>query len=170
MADAEIAESEEELVADPGPSPKLPLIIGLIVGLIFGGGGAVAYFLFMAPPSESDAVEVVETVEEEADPYYFELDRVTAPLLNSRNRIVGHVHLDLDVEVLDEDMVPYLDVREPILRHAANAALSQSGAGRAEQPMQIDYDRVAERLTLAFNEALGKDIVYAVRVKNAARL
>jgi len=169
MADAETLE-DEELVADPGPSPKLPLIIGLIVGLIFGGGGAVAYFTFMSEPGESDPVETVEAVEEESYPYYFELDRITAPLLNGRKRIVGYVHLDVNIEVHEEDMVSYLDVREPILRHAANAALSQSGAGRADQPLQVDYDRIAQGLTQAFNEALGRDVVYAVRVKNATRL
>ena len=168
MADEE--EQLDEALAEVGPNPKIPLVIGLMLGLFLGGGGAAGYFLFLTPPDESVAETEVVAVEEVVEPYFFELNRLTAPLLNNRRKIVGYVHLDVNLEVHDEDLVNFLDVREPILRHAANAALAEMGAGREDQPAQVDYDGVSALLAKAVNEALPENIVKAVHVKSGTRL
>lgn len=163
-------EEIEEPLADVGPNPKLPLIIGLILGLVFGGGGGAGYFVFLAPQPESVSNVEDVSVDEVPEPYFFELDRITAPLLNERRKIVGYVHLDMHLEVHEKDLVNFLDVREPILRHAANAALAEAGAGRDDQPAQVDYDGVSALLTKAFNDALTQEIVKSVHIKSGTRL
>lgn len=154
--------------AVPETNPRLPLILGLVVGLAIGGAAAAAYFV-LKPETES----VADTVEKvpPATPYYLDIDQMRAPLMDyQRAAVIGYVELEIQVEVSSEDEVDYIEMREPLLRHAANAILSKQGASTKDNPRQIDFDRVANDLTNAFNAALDKPVVKAVHIIKGTRI
>lgn len=177
MADDPKAAADGEATDAPPPEKKskLPLLIGLAAGVALGAGGAAGYFIFAAAPPP-EPVEVVEHVEPEVvedepkDLVFAKMERLSAPLIDAKGRVRGYVHLNLMLAVDGSDDQSFVRLRDPMLRHAANAVLAKKGVSAPDNPTKIDFDGTAALLRDTFNQTLGRPVVLSVRVVQAVRL
>ncbi|MEM8800130.1 MAG: hypothetical protein AAGF15_08630 [Pseudomonadota bacterium] len=153
-------------------SSKLPLIIGAVLGLLIGGGGAAGYFLFLTPKPENVAsIEVAETEEAEPVEYlYVSLNRISGPMLTKSGRVLGYVSYSMEFAVETPEKKAFLDLRGPELRHVVNQVLSQKGSGAEDNPRRIDFAKLATFLKKALNQHFHDDVIAAVNITQALPL
>lgn len=168
---AEEAKKDDADAAAPAKAGKrgLLLIVLPIVGLMLGGGGVAAYFLFLAPPAGPSQAEAVkeEPPPPPHVPAFVKLERLSAPLIGEKRALLGYVGLDLQLEVDGEDVAQRVKDNLPILRHAINMALNETGGGRADNPRMIDYAGIAATVKKAANDALHEPLIIAVQIQSA---
>lgn len=170
---AEEAKKDDAADAPPAKAGKrgMMLVVLPLAGLLLGGGGVAGYFLFLAPPpAVPGAVEVVEEAPPPPPhtPVFVKLERLSAPLIGDKRALLGYVGLDLQLEVDGEEVAQRVEDNLPIVRHAVNMALSERGAGRADNPRMIDYAGIAATVKDAANTALHEPLIIAVQIQSAA--
>lgn len=152
-----------------GPGGRKLLIVGLVAGLVLGGGGTGAYFLFTG----KDDAAATPVVEEQPKPpektTFIKLDHLSAPLV-SEGRVLGYVLLDLSLEIKGSEDELRVAQRLPALRAAFLKEVTANPIGREDQPMVIDYDGLTDRLRDLANRELGKDAIVRVLVTQNTRL
>jgi len=149
----------------PAGRGKLALLLGLAAGLLVGGGGVGAYFVFFAgaevkPLTSDDAARKTT---------FIRIDRLSAPLV-SDGRVLGYALLDLSLEVRSNGDDLLVAQRMPALRDAFLRAVTDSPISRVGEPLAIDYDAVTELLRDVANRELRKDVVVRVLVTQTTRL
>lgn len=155
---------------------KLPLILTLVAGLAIGGGGAAGYFMFLAPkeaPQASDekakeAAEIAKAAKRK--PVFVIVDRMSAPLIAEQKHVVGHVSMYIRLQVKNADDQDWVRDRLPMVRHAINLAMTQTGVNFPEDAHKVDYDGSAQKITDAVNAYLKTDKVIAAHITEAVRL
>lgn len=150
---------------------KILLIVGLVVGLGVGGGGAYLYFMDgqnNAPDAEFEA-EVAAEPEEPDDPQYVEIKRLTGPLISETGGVLGYVFLDVSLEVNGTDDQEYLSGRRAILQDAFLKEMSANPMSRPGQPGVIDYEGLQERFRRVGNGALNNQMIRRVLITRAQR-
>ncbi len=166
----EMPDNATEETAGKGGSKKL-LIIGLVAGLLFGGGVAAAYFLFLAPKPE--AVPVAEETPKE-DPklssgIFVKLERLSAPLVVN-DQVSGYVLLDLSLELVEAGDEAMVTQRLPILKDAFLREVTRAPIGKTDQPMVIDYENLVERLKTVANQELKRAVIDRVLISQTTRI
>ena len=94
---ADDIEGEED---EPPKKSKLPLLLGLVLGLIGGGGGfyAVMSGMILAPKTETEAAETVPELPEGApETVFVPIDPVVVAMPGSQNR--SHLRFRVELEV-----------------------------------------------------------------------
>ncbi|HEY4546633.1 MAG TPA: flagellar basal body-associated FliL family protein [Pedomonas sp.] len=149
------------------PSKLVPVLLA-VVGLLLGGGGATAYFLFLAPNAsdKSEAEAPAEPKGPPAPPEFVEINRLTVPLINPEGSLSGYMNLDLKFEVKVED-VEFVKARIPMMRHAINETLSRTSVADKGNPLLLDYPAAQRVLRDAVNGTLGRDAVRTVQITTA---
>lgn len=149
------------------PSKLVPVLL-TVVGLLLGGGGATAYFLFLAPHSAGKA-EAEAPAEPEGPPLppeFVEVSRLTVPLVNPEGSLSGYMNLELKFEVAAQD-AEYVKARIPMVRHAINETLSRTSIADQNNSMLLDYAVAQRVLREAANRALEREVVRTVQITTA---
>lgn len=165
----------EDLPAAEPKKSKLPLILMLIGGLAIGGGGATGYFMFAAPKAEMGRTGQTDDQKEKEKlsarkPKFVDVDRVSAPLINNRMVVVGHVSMYIRLQVKNDDDIDWLRDRLPMVRHAINLSVTKNGVNFPDSPFSVDYDGAAKRIAESVSAYLQTDKVLAVHITEAVRL
>ncbi len=180
-----MADEDEGIDADgiegtkEGRSGRMKLIVGLSIGLVVGGGGVYGGLIFMGGDDGAAPEPVVEeeVVEEEPAPavdlVYLVVERMPAPLVNSRGDLIGYVFLDLSLRIDNEgvtaDNQSFASERMPRIQNAFIRAISQNGLTKPGTNGEIDYDRVESYLLDAVNTTLGEGYITNVHITRALR-
>lgn len=168
-------ENVDELPAAEPKKSKLPLILMLIGGLAIGGGGATGYFMFAAPKAETAQTDQTDDQKEKEQlaarkPKFVDVDRVSAPLINERKVVVGHVSMYIRLQVKDDDDIDWIRDRLPMVRHAINLSVTKTGVNFPDSPFAVDYDGAAKRIAASIGAYLQTDKVLAAHIAEAVRL
>lgn len=165
-----MSETPEQEQTKPRKRSKLPLVAGLAAGLILGGGGAAGYFLFLTGGRPAPPQPVAQPAAKAPPKTFFvKVDRLSAPLVDGQ-RVVAYVLLDLSLEIKDSDVELMIAQRMPALRDAFLREMTRTTISRADQPLIVDFDALAERLRSAANAELQRDGVLRVLVTQTTRL
>ncbi|MEE8371444.1 MAG: hypothetical protein V3R73_04785 [Sphingomonadales bacterium] len=174
MADKEdVEEGEEERGPAKEPMPKLVkrilvVSLGLLGSLLIFFGSQ--FFLFSSGEQGPGGPE--EAVEEElpaVDILWLEIKRIPASLTDANGRYLGTVFFDFKLELRTTEDQSYVSQQMPRIQHEFLKAVSVQGIGKKDAPTMIDYDRVAEMLKVAANNALGRDLVHSVVIPRGLR-
>ncbi len=178
MAEEPKAGDSTSVAAEKKPSKKL-LIIGLVLGLALGGGGAAAVFLTKgdAPAEGKDGEhvgndadgdpEAVETPVVETA--FVKLDRLSAPFVY-QGRILGYVLLDLSLEVEKGPQEMRIAQQLPSLRAAFLIEVTERPIGKPDQPTVIDYEGASQRLLDVANRELKGAELRRILITQSTRL
>lgn len=159
--------SEDSDAAPAKPKKPMGLLIGLLVaGLALGGGGASAYFMFLAPPPGEKSAEAEEPAKPEVPPVFINVDRMTVPMLDDQKRLVRYVSVNLTLAV-DPEQEDFVKPRLPMVRHGINQALSTRAVSQKDNDNLLDYDRAEAAFREGANEALGKAAILSVKITSA---
>lgn len=150
-----------------GGRSRLALILGITAGLLLGGGGVGAYFVFFAAPQSGDATTDASSATRKTT--FIRIDRLSAPL-SADGRVVAYALLDLSLEVRSNGDDILIAQRMPALRDAFLREVTDNSISREGQPLVIDYDAVTTRLRDVANRELRKDVVLRVLVTQTTRL
>ncbi len=142
---------------------KTTLLLAVLGGLAFGGGGASAWFLLnghVAPTAQA-----AEPTDGKLD--FVTVPRLTVPMADDNGNILGYVTLDLALQVVP-DKAEYVKQRIPMIRHGLNALLYGGGNfGKAAQPEQMDIKRATPAMLKAANAALDEPVIKSLSVITA---
>ncbi|MDA5194092.1 hypothetical protein [Govanella unica] len=144
------------------------LLLGLVVGLLLGGGGAAGFFLFLQPkpaavaPQPEAAKPVLEAV-------FVKLDRLSAPVI-SGDVVLGYMLFDLSLEVKKASDELLVVKRLPALRAAFLREVTSTSIGKPDQPFVVDYDGLTGRLKEVANRELGQGVLSRVLVVQTTRI
>jgi flagellar basal body-associated protein FliL len=117
-----------------------------------------------------EAAEIVETgtqTQVKSVPQeilWFELERLPAELVGEDGKVIGSIFIDLRLAVRGTTDQAYLSQHLHDVRMAILKALASAGVGRAEAPLEIDYERVAAMILSAANQALDRPVVQEVSI------
>ena len=160
------AETETEVLEVRKPSRLVPVLLA-VIGLLLGGGGASAWFLFLAPQSSQQAEDGPEEPKgPPVPPEFVDINRLTIALVDPTGHLTGHMSLDLKFEVAVEDL-DFVKARIPMMRHSINSTLSTTSIADKNNPMMLDYPLAQRVLRDAVNRALGRDAVRSVQIVRA---
>ncbi len=149
------------------PQPKasrITLLIAVLGGLAFGGGGASAWFLLRGEGVNA-ALAASDTPVTPAS--YVTVPRLTVPMVGQNTELLGYITLDLALEV-PADRAEYIKQHIPMIRHGLNALLYGGGDfGKPDQPEQLDLKRATPAMLKAANDALAEPVIQSLSVITA---
>ncbi len=160
------AASDAEVLEVKKPSRLVPVLLA-VIGLLLGGGGATAWFLFLAPQSSQQSADAPEEPDgPPVPPEFVEINRLTVALVDQTGTLTGHMSLDLKFEVGVQDL-DFVKARIPMIRHSINATLSETAIADKKNPLMLDYPVAQRVLREAANRALGNSAVLSVQIVRA---
>jgi flagellar FliL protein len=158
-----MADAEEQTEEEPKKGSKMPLIIGLVLALIGGGGGFYATWSGMLLASESDSQAAEDTpVPLNDDVTYVSVDPLVISLDKSANSRHLRFRADLEVPTIFQDEVTkvlprVVDVLNSYLRAVDTGDLEDRAALtrlRAQMLRRVQVvvgrDRVTDLLVMEF--------------------
>jgi flagellar basal body-associated protein FliL len=149
------------------PQPKGrqgSLLLAVLGGLAFGGGGASAWFL-LTDQTISTAQAAVPEAQNESS--FVNIPRLTVPMSDPTGNLLGYITLDLALQVPSgkaEDVKQHI----PMIRHQLNDLLYGGGNyGKPDQPEQLDIKRATPAMLKAANAALPEPVITSLSVITA---
>jgi len=159
----------EEVKVEEGGSSKVFLILGLLVGVAFGGG---AGFYFSgggdAETPTDKTVEKKEIVYEDLISVPFE--RLAVPVYKvqgSRRRFVGNYFINADIQVAGETNQIAIKRSLAQLQHGFISAISKSDLMKEDSQAELDLDKLADVFKKKSDEIMGSGIVVNVSITEA---
>ncbi len=149
------------------PQPKasrIALLIAVLGGLAFGGGGASTWFLL-----RGEGINTAQSAPNTSGTTvsYVTIPRLTVPMVGQDTDLLGYITLDLALEV-PADRAEYLKQHIPMIRHGLNALLYGGGDfGKPDQPEQLDIKRATPAMLKAANAALAEPVIKSLSVITA---
>lgn len=159
------AEAAAEALAVKKPSRLVPVLLA-VAGLLLGGGGASAWFLYLAPQSGAEGEAPARPKGPPAPPVFIDINRLTIPLVSPEGALSRYMSLDMKFEVSADD-VDFVKARIPMMRHAINETLSRTSIADKNNPQLLDYATAQKVLRDAANRALTREAVRSVQITTA---
>lgn len=134
-----------------------------MLGLIYFWAGRAAD----EPNAPSDR-ETADVAPSEAEPTaelsWVTLNRLPADFRGPEGELIGTVFIDVELAVCGENEKIYLEENLSALRLAVLGSLARNGIGKADAPLEIDRERLADLLKGAANRALERPVIERVQV------
>ena len=165
--------ADAEVAAKKAAKKRLFLMIAAVVGgLVLGGGGVGAYFIFgHKSDAETKAAPKVKAVEEKPAAQavaYVSLPHLSAPILDN-GKVLGYVLLDFSLEVNEGEEQANIFQNLPAIRAAFLIDVTQHPIGTPEDPTVIDYAGLGTRLLDVANQAVKGGGIKRVLVTQTVR-
>ncbi len=134
-------------------------VIGIVVLLLLGGGAGAWFFL--GGGEDKGAEEQVSS----SPPVYVKLNTLMVPVIR-RNRIEGHITLDVAIEVPDQTTKAKVELSLVRLRDAFLTELQAVIARRRLDGRSLYLPDIKKRLTIAAKRVVGAERVRDVLVQS----
>jgi flagellar basal body-associated protein FliL len=148
----------------PQPGRLVSLLLAVLGGLAFGGGGASAWFLML----DRDVTQVQAAVPTApVENSFVNIPRLTVPMTDPSGNLLGYVTLDLALQV-PADRAEEIKQHIPMIRHGLNDLLYGGGNfSQADRPAQLDIKRATPAMLKAANDALPEPVITSLSVITA---
>ncbi|MEX0300657.1 MAG: hypothetical protein AB3N28_16400 [Kordiimonas sp.] len=158
----------EEAEIEEGGSSKVFLILGLLLGVAFGGGAGY-YFSGgnEAQPTENGA-EKTAPVRKELIAVPFE--RLAVPIYSSRDsrrRFLGNYFINANVMVDGEANQIAIKRSLAQLQHGFISSISKTDVTKEGSPSELDLDKLADVFKKKATEIMGAGVVESVAITEA---
>ena len=144
---------------------KLGIILGAVLVLLAGGGGAL-----YATGMFDDAVEEAAGVPAEPIATYVEMKPLSAPVINKANKVLFNVLLVMSLEVSDSSVKDDIARMMPRLRDRMLRELYANGIMRHDGTGRFDLEGVKERMLNVAQGTVKADMIRDVLVVSAIRI
>jgi hypothetical protein len=171
---AKSVQKKPALAATPAPVAAPPkkrrgAMIGVaLLGILMGGAGAGAYFLFLGPHAAARAAQAAaEAKKAEAllPPETMKIDRMVLPVVSAEGELRGYMTLEMVLE-LERHSSDYVKVRIPMIRHGFNEMMASSSVLNPASG-GLDFALASIQLTKAANAAMGERKIIKVHIVTA---
>lgn len=142
---------------------NLTFFLAVLGGLVFGSGGASAYFLSMDSGIPSAKAR---TVEKSGSLSYIKIQRLTVPMADARGNLTSYVTLDLALETRP-GQGEFVKQRIPMIRHQINVLMSLETFGQAGDATRFDIKRATPAMLKSVNKALGTPAIRSLSIVSA---
>ncbi len=158
----------EEAEIEEGGSSKVFLILGLLLGVAFGGGAGY-YF------SGGNDAEPTEGATEKKAPVRKDLiavpfERLAVPIYSSqdnRRRFLGNYFINANVMVDGEANQIAIKRSLAQLQHGFISSISKTDVTKEGSPSELDLDKLAEVFKKKATEIMGAGVVESVAITEA---
>ena len=134
------------------------VIIGIVVLLLLGGGAGA--WLFLGGDDKGEEAEVSTS-----PPVFVKLNTLMVPVIR-RNRIEGHITIDVSIEVPDQRSKAKVEMALVRLRDAFLTELQSVIGRRRLDGRSVYLPEIKKRLTIAAKRVVGAERVRGVLVQS----
>jgi flagellar basal body-associated protein FliL len=145
------------------PQSRVTLMLAILGGLAFGGGGATAWFMLTNGGVATAKAQPAETYDVLT---YVKIQRLTVPLADVRGNLISYLTLDLALDV-KPGQAEFVKQRIPMIRHQINALVSREVFIDPANDTRFDYARAAPAMLKAANMALETPAIRSLSIVSA---